>query len=456
MRLPAAFWVILALFASLCAVYNSKTPYRHGGVLRYQRGLDGGPARVPDVGAPDERQHANYVRHLMDGKGFPVLDPKDPHLEDNYQGHQPPLYYILEAGWCKVTGADPTNADAGFLVRFPNLLIGLVTLLGVFKAVKWGLGDQNVALAATAFAGLMPMNVALHAAVTNDALLYCLCTWCLAFIAKGFAVPLTRSTWVWAGVFAGLAVLTKTTGIVLLPVLLVASYLSYRSPRRGQALGWMWACLLGLVIALPWLARNKAVYGDYFAVSVFNLAFKNSPQASMFIEGIGPVAYWTQMVLWWTSRSFVGAFGYMDIFIMESNEASTSGNFYAGVFAVLGLLAAGAVLSLVKSATGKKDEDDEEEQPKGSPWAFHALNALMAVLVTGLFIRFNLQYFQGQARYLFPALVPIATFLGLGVVYWSGSKPKSAWAAATVFLLVLNVLALGSITDGFPLRLAGA
>ncbi|MBX3110854.1 MAG: glycosyltransferase family 39 protein [Fimbriimonadaceae bacterium] len=454
MRLPAAFWVIAALFACLCAVYNAKTPYRQPGQLRYQRGPDGRPAKVPDVGAPDERQHANYVRRLMDGKGFPVLDPADPDLGENYQGHQPPLYYIVEAGWCKLTGSDPTQAGSGFVARLPNLLVGLVTLWGVFMAVRWGMGDDDVALAATAFAGLMPMSVALHAAVTNDPLLYCLCTWCLAFVAKGFSTGLTRATWVSAGLCAGLAILTKTTGLVLLPVLLAAAYLSYRSPRRGQALGWMWSCLVGLVVALPWLARNKAVYGDYFAVNVFNLAFKNSPQASVFIDGFGPVAYWTQMVLWWTSRSFVGAFGYMDIFIMESGGAEASGTFYAAVFAVLGLVAAGAVLSLVKAR--KAGRDEVGDGPASDPQAFHMLNALTVLLVTVLFVRFNLQYFQGQARYLYPAMLPLATVFGMGVVYWSGSKAKYGWVAATVFLLALNVLALGAVTEGFALRLTSA
>ena len=454
MRLPVAFWVVLALFACLCGVYNAKTPYRQAGVMRYQRGADGGPAHIPDVGAPDERQHANYVRHLMDGKGFPVIDPADPELGEHYQSHQPPLYYILEAGWCKLTGADPTDVNAGFLVRFPNLLIGLLTLLGVFKAVKWGLGDENIALAATAFAGLLPMNIALHAAVTNDPLLYCLCTWCMAFIARGFSTTLSRAIWVEAGVCAGLAVLTKTTGIVLFPVLLAASYLSFKSPRKGQALGWMWACLLGLVIALPWLARNKGVYGDYFAMNVFNTAFKNSPQASDFITAEGPKIYWFNMVLWWTSRSFVGAFGYMDIFINESADKDSSPMFYALVFCLLGIVLAGAVLYLVKSK--KRDDDDDEEGPRADPKAFHILNALLTLLVGVLFIRFNLQYFQGQARYLFPAMLPLATVFALGVVYWSGTKPKYAWIGGTVFLLGLNVFALMSLVSGFEQRLTGA
>ncbi len=64
------------------------TPYRSGGVLLGQRDpATGQPQQVSDVGAPDERQHANYTLKLVRGEGFPVLDPNDPNLIENYQAH---------------------------------------------------------------------------------------------------------------------------------------------------------------------------------------------------------------------------------------------------------------------------------------------------------------------------------------------------------------------------------
>ena len=97
-RITVVRWplpVILALFVGFCCAFSAATPYRQPGVMRYQRGPDGGPAQIPDVGAPDEAAHVAYVDHLLKGKGFPVLVAGSP----DYEAHQPPLYYLAEAGW---------------------------------------------------------------------------------------------------------------------------------------------------------------------------------------------------------------------------------------------------------------------------------------------------------------------------------------------------------------------
>src|SRR6185295_4224512 len=127
MRDWAPLAVVAVLFVACCVAFNSVTPYRKPGFLLHQRNpTDGRPVPVPDVGAPDERQHANYVKSLLDGKGFPVLKPGDPNLYESYQAHQPPLYYALASAWCKAFGIDPT-AEGGTGLRLLNTLIGLAT-----------------------------------------------------------------------------------------------------------------------------------------------------------------------------------------------------------------------------------------------------------------------------------------------------------------------------------------
>ena len=73
-------WLLAALVAGhivLSLLYAARTPYRQAGVLLHQN-----RAAVQDVGAPDERQHANYVQHLIDGRGFPAFNPDDPSLNE--------------------------------------------------------------------------------------------------------------------------------------------------------------------------------------------------------------------------------------------------------------------------------------------------------------------------------------------------------------------------------------
>ncbi|MER3495655.1 MAG: hypothetical protein C4320_01830, partial [Armatimonadota bacterium] len=90
--------VAMLVHAALALQFARITPFRQSGILLSQRDpATGRPQRVLDVGAPDERQHLNYVAHLADGKGFPVFDPKAPDLAESYQSHQPPLAYAIYA-----------------------------------------------------------------------------------------------------------------------------------------------------------------------------------------------------------------------------------------------------------------------------------------------------------------------------------------------------------------------
>lgn len=451
MKLPAALYAVLALFLILTGVYNSLTPYRQGGFLKHQRDPSTGLLqRAEDIGAPDERQHANYIAHLKTGKGFPVLVPGAQDVYENYQAHQPPLYYIIGAGWSAITGAEPTDPNAGFRLRLLNSLIGVGTLLGIYFAGIWGLKRPDIALAATAFAAFLPMNVALHAAVSNDPLLYCLVTWvfalCLKTVDEGWNL---RSAFM-IGILAGLAILTKTTGLICLPVILCSAYLSLRSqPQTSQSTvkAAAAATFLPIALALPWLLRNKSLYGDFFALSVFNAAFTGSPQASVFIEGLGGSVYWQNMVLWWTSRSFVGAFGYMDIFLFDSMRSDQSGALYSAIFAVLAGVTAFGFLGWRDMAKLATDDDTP------SPFNLALLGVVLILVASALFIRFNMQYFQGQARYLFPAIAGFAYLFAFGSARIARARPHMAFLVPAVFLGLLNVFALQAIAEGFPLRL---
>ncbi|MCU0315348.1 MAG: glycosyltransferase family 39 protein [Fimbriimonadaceae bacterium] len=445
--------LLLAAFLGLSVAYSTATPYRTPGVLAFQRGPDGLPARVPDVGAPDERQHANYISHLLQGKGFPVLRPGSADLGETYQSHQPPLYYLLAAGWAKVAGLDPTLSSAGVPLRLLNSLVGLATLLGIYFLVFWGTGKRSVANAATAFAALLPMFVALHGAVSNDPLLFCLCTWVLALCVKGSVQHWSLRLSVGIGFLVGLALLTKTSALALVPLLLVALYLAHRQETpedRPTPLAMAIAILLPLVIFAPWALRNFGLYGDFLAISAFNQAFVGSPQAAGFIEMAGPVGYWTQWVGWWTGRSLVGFFGYMDIQLFESLglDSNRQGAFYSLVLAIFGFA---TLFWFVKS----KDLAEEDPSP-ASLLPLQVLSGLLAILTLVLFVRFNLQYFQGQARYLFLAIGPLALWVGGGVCGVMKGRKDWAWLVIAIFLGALSWVGYQTLGEAFLRRTIGA
>lgn len=436
--------LLIALHVGLAVWYAAITPYRTGGVLKFQRDPQGMPLHVPDIGAPDERQHANYVQHLLDGKGLPILVPGD---GENYQSHQPPLYYLLEAGWAKVTGvSDVNDRAAGLRMRLLNALFGGLTVSGVFFIAFWSRRCVKTAACAGAAAALLPMNLALSGAVSNDPLLFALCTWSLALCIKGVQEGWCLRLALWLGLVSGLAMLTKTTALAIIPVMAVAFWLGRSEQGRIEFRPLAAAFGVMLVLAIPWWLRNQSLYGDPFAMKAFNAAFANSPSPaglSPVFDAIGPnwlpgwLKYWTGFndlglgVGWWTLRSFFGAFGYMDIFM--------HGRIYAALTLVLVVLAIAAWLP---------DRSDAAKVGKKP----HILGSLYFALIALFFLRFNAQFFQGQARYLLPALAPISMAIGVGAMRLSRSRGWAAPAALVCALVAANLAILQWLPGEFAVR----
>ncbi len=415
--------IILVLHVGLAFWYSASTPYRTSGTL-----LSYGRAPAPDIGSPDERQHANYVAELVEGKGYPVFKPLGPDAGEHIEDHQAPLYYTLAAGYAKVAGlnGDAIRSTEGKPLRWLNLLVGAATVAGAFAVGRWGFGRRDLGLIAAAFAALLPMNVAMSGAVNNDPLLIALCTWGLALAARGVREGWSVRLALGLGVVTGLAALTKTSALALLPVLGFAAWL--RRPTRVQFLAVLAPAIL---LPLPWWIRNQALYGDFFALRAFKSAFGGTAQAADFIQGQGLFSY-LSMVAWWTARSFIGAFGYMDIWLNERSHpaASTPNALYRVMIALLFAAFVGWLLRL-------RDADREERR-------LHLLGAALAAVVIVQFLLFNLQYFQAQARYLFPALGAFAAGTAWGALRLSKGNWRVALAAITVPLLAVALLA-GSV-----------
>lgn len=418
-------FLIALLHVSLAASYAWITPYRTGGVLFTVR------AEVPDIGAPDESQHVNYVRYVADGRGIPVFDPKDP---DGYENHQPPLYYAMAAGWATATRVgDFESFSDGFKLRLLTALIGGAGVLGVYFLAMWGLRRRDVALVASGIAALLPMNVALSGAVSNDPLLFTLCTWALAVAAKGIRDGWTTTRALLAGAFCGLAILDKTNGIVLLATLPFAFLI--RSASGKTAIHWkeLALCLgLGVLFALPWWIRNTIYLGDPLAMGAFMEGFgdpNRTDRAENFIRMLGPFGYWTGIneiglgVGWWVLRSLLGVFGYMDIFLPKP----------------LYWVFLGIVATLLVARLGARTQDLLSESK-----SVRRMGGVLFLLVLASFVQFNTQYFQAQARYLLPAIGPMCMTLAVGACtlgkLWKGIPYILLGSLLAVNLWILNWL----------------
>jgi 4-amino-4-deoxy-L-arabinose transferase-like glycosyltransferase len=424
------------------------------------------------------------VQTLLDGKGFPVFRPGQAETGEHYEDHQPPLYYLATAGFAKVVGVANVADPGAARLRWLNALVGGLTVLGVFYLGLWGIGKADVALGAAAITAALPMLCALDGAISNDPLLFSLCTWTLAVSALALRQGWTMKLALIAGALTGLAILTKTTAVALLPILLLAIVL----PQKKRPSLAMIGAALGVlaVVALPWLVRNQRLYGDPLAQKVFNQAFTGSPSPAVATLGdtlrndpellerfarfqeshpelkgadlmkaadreLGVHTakspnYWMNWVGWWTARSFFGVFGYMDIWLNESGTPyGPTPNRPAPNVVYRLLIAISAVLTIGWIGSFFQPEWKESR-------SVQLMNAAFWLIVAGLFVMFNLTYFQGQGRYLYPAIGPISLALSIGCFTLLGQRGKTAVSAFAGLLLLLNVYAIAKLPAEFKER----
>jgi 4-amino-4-deoxy-L-arabinose transferase-like glycosyltransferase len=417
---------------------------------------------VPDIGAPDERQHANYVIHILEGKGLPVYrvtvpDPahpgqmtRNPDLNEIYEDHQAPLYYLAAAGFAKAIGLDADSAadrQTGLKLRFLNGLFGAGTVVGVFFLGVWGFRRRDVAFLAAAITALLPMNIALSGAISNDPLLFCICTWTLAVSALGVREGWNARRYVALGALIGLGLLTKTTALALLPLAILAFLL-----RRPSLRGAVGTAGLALALVLPWFIRNQRLYGDPIGLRSFQELFAGELSTHDFIAGISgtPLNHWINYVGWFTARSFFGVFGYMDVFLNERGVAYTGPANQFGPSApntiyrlLLGIMALGVIGFCCSLAKKQGTRGDAK---------VHLLSGAFLALMTLLFIRYNISFFQGQARYFFPAIGPISIGLAIGTLFWAKSKSRIVIGSLVALLLLLNAYALYILPSEFAKR----
>jgi hypothetical protein len=396
-------WAIIALHFILALGYNFATPYRTAG---YSNGV-----YLGDMGAPDELAHTVYIEELIKRPFIaPVLTARGG--EADYQFHQAPLFYALNAGWSRLAGFESLDSvAAGRWSRALNGIFGALFVWGAFSLARRLTNRLDVAVCACAVVAFLPMNVALSGAVSNDPLLFMLCTWSLAFAV---GAEKSRDFWL-AGICAGLAFWTKTSALALLPMLAICTWRSWRTNKLSVVS----LLLIPLALAGVWWFRNYQVYGDPLAQNIFLERFKpDAPE----INGLLDFAKWGYGILRPTGQSLIGQFGYMDI--------STP----------LPLVLVGLLLMAILLALSLRTRVQDK---RNLPLVIFTL----AVIV--LYLRFNLTYAQPQARYCFAALAPLAYFLSRPLL----DGKKWVWGLPA-FLLVTSLVNLSRLPGEFHKRVA--
>jgi 4-amino-4-deoxy-L-arabinose transferase-like glycosyltransferase len=433
-------WVILTAHCLLAIAYNLATPFGNNG--------------YPNT--PDEGAHFQYVAYVAREWRLPKFEG---YAGVGYEAHQPPLYYFLAAVVYTLAGGE------GKAVRLLSTLCSAGVVWLVWLTLR-RLAPERPLLALTgmSFAAFLPMHIAIGSAVGNDALTNLL----FAATLYGLLVNLSNTAelypppdlprqrgrnpdslpvdgegrgggkrgeylhWLRIPLLVGLTILTKATGILLIPIMLLGVIVAARlqSGRWVPALG---AATLALVITLLvsgwWLVRNYMLYGDPLLQRTFQEVFAGTAKAQDFINQGMTWGQYAQLVADWTFRSFWFAYG--------APETARTGlpNFLpSSVYLGLGALT-------LSAAVGFALRLREPSPAWARVWLLLAGLCLVLTLVS--FVLFVRVFFQTQGRYFYPALLPISVFWALG---WERLVPERYRQTALLGITgVLLALALGCL-----------
>lgn len=403
--------------------------------------------RTPLWQAPDEPAHYNYVRQLVAGE-WPVIasgdwdqaylsqvvgarfDPVFDVFILTYEDWQPPLYYLLQAPVYRLTGGSL------LAMRLASVFLGAgVVLLAYLIARRVFNGQVWLALAAAVFIAFLPQHLAILGSVNNDTLAELVIAAALFLLVIPWPDEPPPGRALGLGLLIGAAFLTKGTAYLLAPVagifMLARYWQRWRPMVRALALVFAPALLLGGL----WWARNTVVYDglDFLAREAHDAVVVGQPRTAEWLAEFG---LWgtIKRFLTTTFNSFWGQFGWM--------AAPLPGWMY-GPLLVLTITAVAGLIGLLTERF--RHQKPAGVTPAGVQARYLQLLVLLStfLLTLGLHVLYNLTFVQHQGRYLFPALIPIATGYAAGLGLWLRPLVKRRPWTGYILPLGLAIILLG-------------
>ena len=302
--------------------------------------------------ADDEAAHTDYVEYIVQHHSIPRIS-----VANGGESHQPPLYYLLEAGWQQllripafaphlafakepigpnrlVLSHDYTptqREDAVHLheLRVLSILFGLGTVILTYAGARVIGLRQALALCCGLFVALLPREVVLSTDLTNDALIIPLCAlglvlFLLAERARSEGRLGHRRLHLFGmGVALGLGAITKFSGLPVTGILFVLAFVPSITLSRSELhvhasgatshsetirrVGIAQRFLVDGIVAVVgffavsgwWFIRNKILYGQFLA------SRKSEGYLKAFVGGAHPVAWTTHLLLYQVPEVFL-------------------------------------------------------------------------------------------------------------------------------------------------------
>lgn len=424
--------------------------------------------RTPDWQIPDEPAHYNYIRQIVDTGELPVIEMGDwdqsylDTLRSNnfspdvtadierveYEDHQPPLYYLLQSIIFQISDGDLIT------MRLFSAFLGGVVIISAWAAIRRIFPHQPwLGLSAAAFIAFLPQRLSIMAGVSNDSLAEMVAgLTSLMIVDYLLRTPNENQKWwqertLWLGILVGIAFITKTTIYYLSAIAGLAILLrwwrekwSFKSALKPIMLFAIPALLMGAI----WWIHGLQVYGgtDFLGLQRHDEVVVGQLRTDDYVnlELGGSQRLYVENLTETTFHSFWGQFGWMALPMKT--------NIYRMLLLVVIGIGIGIILYAIQKGWFKSLSKPQKE--------IFVLFVLTIVLVFAQFLIYNRTFVQFQGRYLYPALIPLALWVVLGLSGWSNLltrwQPKTKWLPlpATLLMVFFAWYALRNVISVLP------
>ena len=408
--------------------------------------------QIPLGGGIDEPRHLRYVQIVAEEGRLPTPAEKQEAIS-----HHPPLHYLILAPVYLATRG-MGEAASWHALRLAQIPLGVAMLLLVFAMVRRMLPERPwAAVVAMGSIALLPHVQLISAVLSNDITTALFCALMLYFVIRAIGEPERILRWgLLAGLGAGLAALTRTNAMALIPVGFVAVAIAPLLMRRAAPVedeqpegtdgpdvarpdagslalrgAVAFAGVFGLTGGL-WLARHIATWGGIDPDPPWpEYTWPVHTFAAKFLRAAGGLfrSWWAQ-VGWIPGPHSAHPPGYSPLWPRPDLELPVF-----AIAAVLTLIAAAGVIVLLVRWLRSAEQ-------RGRGLALATLAGCW-LLTTGGVI-YNAMYvnpgrFEG-GRYALPAVAAVMSLLAVGPIALPRRWTVVVWVATVALLTAMTAI----------------
>jgi len=432
---------------------------------------------TPAFEAPDEADHLRYASYVSMSGRLPIMRGTSelldrPPTDEVTQAYHPPAYYLLLAWTMGAVGhgdalstvkinpmhkvwedtnpgqhlrylhggdeQQPVSPEIRllWLLRGWSVLFGALVIVATHRLGRLAFpGEPVVADLAAVLLACLPKWSFLHGMINNGIPAASLSHVVILLLALGL-VRRRLSPWLGLGLglFGGAAILCKFTALFLLPVMFsvyVLGFWRWREQRRQIVVSALLALTALALVTAGFFLRNMDLYGSLLALDTHQLSFRPTLH-------VPPDQAWERIAGTFLPRLCSNMIGYLGWGTQEPARWLVGLSQALAALAVLGWILRGV------SRSGTRDSHADSRS--GVRWLLCAVS-LVVFLVT---VRYNLMMRAANARYLFPAIGPMAILFAAGLT--SLGTRFGGFKAGGRTLALLLPFGIGVVTLWFHFR----